>query len=177
MQLVGATGIVDGAVDSVVKFGVKHLAHLWRNEGFLAEQDTGSRPEQLDPVILVNGFSVDNEVLSPALRSLQRDGATVFVPELPNNAMGRIEDTAAFLAEYVQEVLKRTGARRVDLVGFSEGGLIERSYVKHHGGERFVDRAITVASRTTASCGPGSARWCRGSASSGRTSPRRSRTC
>jgi len=97
-----------------------------------------------DPVVLVNGFTVHPESLQLLARALRRDGFRVFVPELPNNAMDRIEDTAKYLAAYVEWVRRETGAPRVDLVGYSEGGLVNRAYAKWFGGAGVVDSSITL---------------------------------
>lgn len=137
-------GVIDRGIDWSIKTGVKHFARLWKNDGYLGTP-LPNPPKNQDPIVLVNGFSVYNEVLAPAMRSMQRDGATVYAPEFPNNAMDHIDDSAKFLGNYVQNVLKETGARKVDLVGFSEGGLIQRAYVKYHGGDKYVDRAVSLA--------------------------------
>ena len=137
-------GVVNGSVEWAVKTGVKYFARLWRNNGYLGVP-LASPPKHADPIVLVNGFSVYNEVLDGAVRSFRRDGFQVFTPTLPNNAMGSIADTAQYLATYVDHVRAATGAKHVDLVGFSEGGLILREYIKHHGGLPYVDQAVSVA--------------------------------
>jgi triacylglycerol esterase/lipase EstA (alpha/beta hydrolase family) len=48
------------------------------------------------------------------------------------------------MADYVDGIRARTGARRVDMVGYSEGGLIDRDYVKFFGGKDAVDSAISL---------------------------------
>jgi len=134
-----------GIIDRTVQQAIKYYARLWRGDTYLGTP-LATPARDADPVVLVNGFTVFNEVMDPAARSLRRDGFQVFVPELPNNAMDSIEQSAAYLRSYVDSVLKATGAKRVDLVGFSEGGLIERAYLKHFGGTAKVDSAISVAS-------------------------------
>lgn len=134
-----------GPLDKAIQQAIKYYARLWRGDTYLGTP-LARPPRGADPVVLVNGFTVFNEVMDPAARSLRRDGFQVFVPELPNNAMDHVEQSAAYLRSYVDAVLRQTGAKRVDLVGFSEGGLIERAYVKFFGGADVVDSAISVAS-------------------------------
>lgn len=102
-----------------------------------------------DPIILLNGFSVHNDALKLMAESLRRDGFTVFVPELPNNAMDEIDETAKYVAAYVEEVRRRTGARKVDLIGYSEGGLVARAYAKWYGGDKAVDSSISLGTPHT----------------------------
>ncbi|WP_310964166.1 esterase/lipase family protein [Nocardioides terrisoli] len=59
--------------------------------------------------------------------------------------MGRIEDSAQELKDFVAKVLRRTGATRVDLVGHSQGTLMPDYYVKFLGGARFVDHYVSLA--------------------------------
>ncbi|MFI6090474.1 alpha/beta fold hydrolase [Streptomyces sp. NPDC051218] len=68
----------------------------------------------------------------------------------PLNALGakgtgRIEDSAKELATYVSRVLRTTGARTVDIVGHSLGGLMPRQYLKFEGGASKVNRLIGLA--------------------------------
>ncbi|MEU3465985.1 alpha/beta fold hydrolase [Streptomyces sp. NPDC006733] len=53
--------------------------------------------------------------------------------------------SAAGLATYVQQVLARTGAQRVDIVNHSMGGLVSDWYVKQLGGQRFVRHLASIA--------------------------------
>lgn len=97
-----------------------------------------------DPVILVAGtFSpgVANEGLATRLRA---EGFDVTVFELPTLGTQSLSTTAASLGPVVDEVLARTGATRVDLVGHSQGGLTARDYVKNHGGSAKVDKIVTL---------------------------------
>jgi triacylglycerol esterase/lipase EstA (alpha/beta hydrolase family) len=133
-----------GAVDWAVKQAVKYYARLWRGDTYLGTP-LATPPKGADPIVLVNGFTVYNEVMEPAARSFRRDGFQVFLPELPNNAMDNVDQTAAYLRSYVDAVLRQTGAKHVDLLGFSEGGLIARAYVKDFGGASKVDSLVTVS--------------------------------
>jgi triacylglycerol lipase len=53
--------------------------------------------------------------------------------------------SAAGLASYVEQVLARTGAQRVDIVNHSMGGLVSDWYIKELGGQSHVRRLASIA--------------------------------
>ncbi|MFD7922660.1 esterase/lipase family protein [Streptomyces sp. NPDC059740] len=53
--------------------------------------------------------------------------------------------SAAGLADYVQQVLARTGASQVDIVNHSMGGLVSDWYVKQLGGQPYVRHLASIA--------------------------------
>ena len=58
---------------------------------------------------------------------------------------GNLYSTAAFMAHFVDKVLKSTGADKVDLVGHSQGGgPLPRAYIKYYGGNRKVNHLIGI---------------------------------
>ena len=58
---------------------------------------------------------------------------------------GNIYSTAAFMAHFVDKVLKSTGADKVDLVGHSQGGgPLPRAYIKYYGGDKKVNHLIGI---------------------------------
>jgi triacylglycerol esterase/lipase EstA (alpha/beta hydrolase family) len=94
------------------------------------------------PVVLVHGTAVNAyinwNVLSPWLK---QQGYCVFapnyggVPGSPLKALGPIPKSARQIADYVDRVLKATGAHQVDLVGHSQGGgPTPRWYLRFEGG-------------------------------------------
>ena len=98
------------------------------------------------PVVLVHGTFADMtaswNLVSPALA---RDGYCVFALDYGNRATGRIEDSAAELAAFVDRVLSATGAAKVSIVGHSQGGMLPRYYVKNLGGGTKVDDLIGLS--------------------------------
>jgi triacylglycerol lipase len=62
----------------------------------------------------------------------------------PNNGDAGREDLAGQIAAYV-EVNFRGAEQRLDLVGFSMGGLVSRYYVQRLGGSRRVDHLVTIS--------------------------------
>lgn len=94
------------------------------------------------PVLLVPGYGGSTTALE-ALGARLPDAEVV---RPPGDGTGDLRDAAGALSDRVDEVLKRTGAASVDLVGYSAGGVIVRYYVAELGGEEKVRRVVTVAS-------------------------------
>ena len=99
-----------------------------------------------DPVIIVTGTGAAPipgvpDVLTERLRA---DGYDVTIFYLPGGGWGDVEDTSAALPPVVDQVLARTGAARVDLVGHSQGGIVSRYYIKYLGGADKVDSLVSL---------------------------------
>ena len=97
------------------------------------------------PVVLVNGtFKTSYEnwlTLSPALANA---GYCVFSFEYGDLETAPIPDSAAELRDFVNAVLGATGAKKVDIVGHSQGGMMPRYYVKFLGGATKVDDLVGI---------------------------------
>ncbi|MET4048812.1 lipase [Rhodococcus sp. 1163] len=98
------------------------------------------------PVVLVHGTGVDMattwQTMAPALAG---EGYCVYALDYgavqtlldPNQViwgLGDIPASAARLATFIDAVLARTGAPKVDIVGHSQGGTVARQYLKFNGG-------------------------------------------
>ena len=81
-------------------------------------------------------------LLGPALA--QR-GYCVFRFDYGNDGTADIVTSAHELARFVDRLLARTGARRVSIVGHSEGGLMPRYYIRFLGGAAKVDDLVGLA--------------------------------
>lgn len=102
------------------------------------------------PVILVPGtfesMLKNWSTLSPVLKS---QGYCVFalnygeVNGVP--ASGPVADSARELSPFVDAVLAATGARKVDLVGHSQGGMMPRYYMGFLGGARKVHHLVGIS--------------------------------
>lgn len=87
------------------------------------------------PVILVHGtggdMSVSWNLISPALAAR---GYCVFALDYGDRGTGPIEESAVELGAFVDRVLDATGARKVAIVGHSQGGMMPRQYMRFAGG-------------------------------------------
>jgi triacylglycerol esterase/lipase EstA (alpha/beta hydrolase family) len=107
------------------------------------------------PVILVHGTFADMSDSWQALSPLLYDhGYCVFAlnygssnnsGELGIYATGEIQKSAQELGAFVERVLAATGARKVDLVGHSQGGMMPRWYIRFDGGAAKVHDLIGLA--------------------------------
>ena len=84
----------------------------------------------------------DWDVMRPAL---ERRGYCVFTFNYGNAGTGEIAQSAHELARYVDQVLARTGAAKVSIVGHSEGGMMPRYYIRFLGGAKKVGDLIGLA--------------------------------
>jgi triacylglycerol lipase len=107
------------------------------------------------PVVLVHGTAenmFDNwQAMSPALKAA---GYCVYALNYGsyNNSgaigiygLNVIERSARELAAFVDDVLARTGAAKVSLVGHSQGGMMPRYYLKNLGGTGKVDDLVGIS--------------------------------
>jgi triacylglycerol esterase/lipase EstA (alpha/beta hydrolase family) len=108
------------------------------------------------PVVLVHGtfgdMTVSWNLISPRLK---RDGYCVFALDYGDRGTGPIEGSAAQLRDFVDRVLAATGARKVSLVGHSQGGMMPRYYIKFLGGAGKVDDLIGLAPSNHGTSNPG----------------------
>jgi triacylglycerol esterase/lipase EstA (alpha/beta hydrolase family) len=98
------------------------------------------------PVVLVPGLTGnggrDYYAASPLLAN---NGYCVFMLDYRDRGEESIEDAAAELAPFVDRVLASTGARQVDVVGHSQGGMMPRYYMKFLGGAPKVHALIGIS--------------------------------
>ena len=104
---------------------------------------TAERPY---PAVIVHGTFGDRASLLDALSSsLAADGYCVFSLDYGDRATGPVEESAAQLKSFVDDVLAATGAPRVSLVGHSQGGMMPRYYIKYLGGDGLVEDLVGLA--------------------------------
>lgn len=109
------------------------------------------------PVVLVHGTWSNQfnswSFLSPKLKaagycvfSLNYGKGTSPVGSAPEvYATGPIMDSARELGEFVERVRTETTSAKVDLVGYSQGGIVARGYLKFFGGADKVKKVVTYA--------------------------------
>ena len=98
------------------------------------------------PVLLVPGYgggTAGLEVLADALRA---QGREVTLVDLPGDNTGDLDRQARELEKAAILTLHRTGARSVDVVGYSAGGVVARLWVREHGGGSLARRVVTLGS-------------------------------
>jgi pimeloyl-ACP methyl ester carboxylesterase len=98
------------------------------------------------PVILVHGtfgdMTVSWNLVSPALKA---QGYCVFALDLVRRGMAPIDRSADKLAAFIDEVLTRTGAPQVSLVGHSQGGMLGRYVARFRGKLAVIDDIVGLA--------------------------------
>jgi len=108
------------------------------------------------PIVLVHGTGGDMTVswnlISPTLVD---DGYCVFALDYGNRGTGPIEDSAAQLGDFIDRVLAATGARKVAIVGHSQGGMMPRYYMKFLGGKRKVAELVGLVPSNHGTTSPG----------------------
>ncbi|GAA4672840.1 esterase/lipase family protein [Gordonia humi] len=105
------------------------------------------------PVVLLNGAFLNKYAtwskFSPQLASA---GFCVFGLDYggpkdgPFHQVGDLRTSAAEVGEFIDRVRSVTGSDHVDLVGYSEGGMVPFYYLNVLGGTRHVDTVVTVSS-------------------------------
>jgi triacylglycerol lipase len=109
-----------------------------------------------EPVVLVHGTfegAADNwATFSPKLKSA---GYCVFALEYGDRGTGDIAASAGQLKRFVDAVLGATGARKVSLVGHSQGGMMPRYYIKFLGGAGVVDDLVGLSPSNHGTTNPG----------------------
>ena len=106
---------------------------------------TGAAQDELGPVLLVPGYGGNVSALRVLGQLLAADGRDVTVVRVPGDGRGDLGDTAAALGEAADAALARTGARSVDVVGYSAGGVVARLWVAD-GGAGVTRRVVTLGS-------------------------------
>jgi triacylglycerol esterase/lipase EstA (alpha/beta hydrolase family) len=108
------------------------------------------------PVVLVHGTfegAADNwATASPKIKSA---GYCVFALEYGDRGTGDIAVSAGQLRTFVNAVLSATHAKKVSLVGHSQGGMMPRHYIKFLGGATKVDDLVGLAPSNHGTTNPG----------------------
>ncbi len=102
------------------------------------------------PVVLVHGtFENMNDNWQAASPILANHGYCVFAfnyggssPNADFQGTGEIAASAGQLASFVTQVLAANGASKVDIVGYSRGGMMPRYYLKFLGGTAYVSTLV-----------------------------------
>ncbi|HSO39414.1 MAG TPA: alpha/beta fold hydrolase [Labilithrix sp.] len=98
------------------------------------------------PIVLVHGFTGSRTLWNfvDVPEALAQDGHRVFHTQL--HPFGTPDENAKVLSAQVDEVLRTTGAARVNLVAHSKGGLDARAYISNFKAGDKVASLTTIAS-------------------------------
>jgi triacylglycerol lipase len=102
-------------------------------------------PPAHNPIVFVHGWNSSGTVWNTMISRFGADGWTS--AELNNwsyNTSQSNATTASQLSTLVNDVLRRTGATKVDLISHSMGGLSTRYFVKNLGGDAKVDDFVSL---------------------------------
>src|SRR5439155_900311 len=105
-----------------------------------ARLDADHDEARLGPVVLVPGYGGGQGALSRLADRIRATGRTATVLTLPGDGTGDLNAQAEALRAAVG------GARNVDIVGYSAGGVVVRLWVARHGGEHVARRVVTLGS-------------------------------
>ncbi len=100
--------------------------------------------EGTPPVILVHGFLGTRGTMVPLTRRLQADGLIVFSHAHGTFNMASIRASAEGLMSQIRQICDELEVPRVDVVGFSMGGLIALHAIKFLQGHQHVRRLCTL---------------------------------
>lgn len=112
-------------------------------------------PERPNPVVLLNATMTAQWAYTAGAPFLANNGYCVFTfnygnttpfETFPIQGVGDIEKSAREVSRKIDAILAKTGAKKVDLVGWSQGGgLLPHYYINFLGGDKKVDKAIGIA--------------------------------
>ena len=98
------------------------------------------------PVVLVHGIAMKElrvvKAFGKIRERLKEDGQTVYIA--PTDGFGTIENNAAQLKAFLEEVLSETGAERVNIIAHSKGGLDTKFMITDLGMEARVASLTTL---------------------------------
>jgi pimeloyl-ACP methyl ester carboxylesterase len=98
------------------------------------------------PILLLHGIMDNRSVFTVFRRTLRRRGFGTVHAVNYSLFTGDIRSAAHELRGHVENLLERSGAERLHIVGHSLGGMIARYYVQRMGGAAGVDSLVTLGS-------------------------------
>ncbi len=132
---------IRGAVDTVTHGYdyARHWMHGNRVSGGMSWVKPGA-----PPVILVHGFLGTRGTMLPLTRRLQSDGRVVFTYSHGTFQLASMRKTAQQLAAHLRALCEELGVEKVDVIGFSMGGLVALHAVKFLSAHKHVRRVVTL---------------------------------
>jgi triacylglycerol lipase len=102
--------------------------------------------EDPGPVLLVSGYGGSTGSLAPLRGSLEAAGRDVVVVPAVGGGTVDIRTQAAALGRQARTALARFSASSVDVVGYSAGGVVARTWVRDFGGASLARRVLSLGS-------------------------------
>src|SRR3712207_6280720 len=97
----------------------------------------------VDPIVFVHGWNSSGSVWNTMISRFQADGWTSLNNWSYNTSQSNAT-TASQLGSLINDVLRRTGAAKVDVITHSMGGLSSRYYAKNLGGDLKIDDWVSL---------------------------------
>lgn len=98
------------------------------------------------PVLLVPGYGGNGKAFDLLVARLRSAGREAQIVTLPGRGTGDLREQAKALGTAAQAARVRTGAKSVDVIGYSAGGVVARVWVRSYGGAAVARRVITLGS-------------------------------
>ncbi len=134
---------VRDALDTVVH-SYDYSRHLVRGNKVSVDM-SWTRPDAA-PVVLVHGFLGTRGTMLPLTRRFQSDGRVVFSYAYGKLNLASLRRSAEELTAQLRTICETLEVPRVDLIGYSMGGLISLHAVKFLQGNRYVRNLIMMGS-------------------------------
>lgn len=126
--------VINRTVEGGLAAGAHAYGRLFPGPVRLAAPLATRAPATANPVVLIGGWTNDASFLDVWNRSLTADGFRAFAWNDPQHGFGDVRDAARRLDAYVEQVRVQTGAAKVDIVGYSAGNTIARTWMQLVGG-------------------------------------------
>ena len=98
------------------------------------------------PVVFVHGYLHNRSAWIKYFKWMKKEGFTHLLAIDLKGKFKEIEKYAEQLSVEVDQLLKRYGVNRVDIVAHSMGGLVSRYYIQVLGGKKKVRKCVTLGS-------------------------------
>jgi pimeloyl-ACP methyl ester carboxylesterase len=130
-----------------VSHSVAYARHLARGNHFAGDM-SWTKPGS-PPVVLAHGFMGTRGTMIPLTQRFQSDGRVVFSYHHGTFQLRSLRASAQQLVEHLDRLERELGVHRVDLVGFSMGGLIAMHALKFMQAQRWIRRVALLGSPTS----------------------------
>ena len=128
---------------AAIEWAVSVALSTARPIGFFGLPVSVRAPHGPRPIILGHGYAMTRANFLPLARRLvNADMGPVYGFEYWS--LGKASSAARRLGQYIDDVCKKSGAERVDIVGHSMGGIVGRYFVTLGGGADRVANLITI---------------------------------